>query len=87
MNYLLLLTVMSTRVQDTFIEMLRGKCRAEVTRYAPHDIAKMTDTEVLGVLYKQYVLGLGILNLNQEEEQYLMLMELVVWRRLTVLWF
>ena len=70
-----------------FVEKLRAKCRAEVARYGPHDIKKMTDTDMLGVLYKKYVVGLGILNLSEEEEHYLVLMELIVWRRLTVLWF
>ena len=70
-----------------FVEKLRAMCRAEVARYGPHDIKEMTDTDMLGVLYKKYVVGLGILNLSEEEEHYLVLMELIVWRRLTVLWF
>ena len=72
---------------SSFLEALRLKCRVDVARYTPHDINEMTNTDLLGYLYKQYVLGLGIINLTDEEEHYLHIMELVVWRSLTMLWF
>ena len=66
---------------------LRQKCRPEVAQYGHDDVAQMDDKEKLGQMYKFYVLGGGLLNLNVFEEEYCVLMELVVWWRLTVLCF